>query len=169
MGKGSAPVNGGVASLNIPTIAAGNHSITAHYKPTKANYLEGATTAAFSVTQFIEADDDEGEDDVEEEEPEPVKSATKVTIKFVALKVKLAKKAVLNVTVSGSKPTGTITVLSKGKKIASFTLKAAAKGKAKITLPKFKKVGTYKITVKYSGSDLFKASTSKALNLKIVK
>ena len=166
---GSAPVNGGVASLNIPTIAAGNHSITAHYKPTKANYLEGATTAGFSVTQFVEADDDEGEDDVEEEEPEPVKTATKVTIKFVALKVKLAKKAVLNVTVSGSKPTGTITVLSKGKKIASFTLKAAAKGKAKITLPKFKKVGTYKITVKYSGSDLFKASTSKALNLKIVK
>ena len=156
---GSAPVNGGVASLNIPTIAAGNHSITAQYTPTTANYLEGATTAGFSVTQFIG-----------QQESEPVvKATTKVAATFVTPKVKLARKAVLNVTVSGSKPTGTITVLSKGKKIASFTLKAAAKGKAKITLPKFTKVGTYKITVKYSGSDLFTASQSKVLNLKIVR
>jgi len=156
---GSASVSGGVASLNIPTIAAGNHSITAHYKPTKANYLEGSTIAGFGVAQFVE-----------QQGPEPVvKTTTKVTAKFVAIKTKLAKKSVLNVTVSGSGPTGTITVLSKGKKIASFALKAAAKGKAKITLPKFKKVGTYKITVKYSGSGLFAASTSKALNLKIIK
>ena len=108
---------------------------------------------------------------VELDDPTRVGNVAAMTRKIGKLvgKTKLAKKSVLNVTVSGSQPTGTITVLSKGKKIASFALKAAAKGKAKITLPKFKKVGTYKITVKYSGSDLFKASTSKALNLKIVK
>lgn len=153
---GSVAVGGGIAKLSVPSMTFGEHFVTATFTPTNASY---ATVSASRSTDL---------GDEADEVEEIVKTPTSVTFKFTATKVKKTKKAIISVTVKGGKPTGKITVFDAKKKIATFTLKASAKGKAKITLPKIKKVGKHTITVKYSGSDNFKPSASKGLKLTIV-
>ncbi|MGN0064035.1 MAG: bifunctional metallophosphatase/5'-nucleotidase [Nocardioides sp.] len=73
--------------------------------------------------------------------------------------VRKKTKAKVTVTVTApTKVTGKVTLKVKGiKKV--FTGTVNAKGKVVFTLPKFKKAGKYKATVRYLGSDTVKAAT----------
>ena len=98
------------------------------------------------------------------------KSNSKVSSKPAKSSIKKNKSSKLKITVTAvgnSKPTGTVTVYAKGKKLKAYPLYASKSGKVTVTLPKFKKKGSYSITVKYSGSTNALASSSKAVKLKV--
>nr|WP_228514237.1 Ig-like domain repeat protein [Frondihabitans sp. VKM Ac-2883] len=85
------------------------------------------------------------------------KVATTHSTKGAALTVKVA--------VAKSTATGTITVKEGTKTLVAK--KALKSGKLSVTLPKLK-VGTHKLTVKYSGSSIWKTA-AKSVSVKIVK
>lgn len=96
------------------------------------------------------------------------KNAAKVTAKVSPKKIKAKKtKAKLAVKVSAGSPAATGKVTAKiGKKTVG---KATVKnGKATIKLKKFKKKGTYKIKVTYSGS-VYAKSATKTIKVKVRK
>lgn len=98
------------------------------------------------------------------------KSASKVAskpAKSTIKKKKTSKLAIVVAAVGNSKPTGTVTVYAKGKKLKAYSLSASKSGRITVTLPKFTKKGTYTITVKYSGSATVAASASKSVKLKV--
>ncbi|MDZ5663825.1 Ig-like domain repeat protein [Nocardioides sp. zg-1308] len=86
-------------------------------------------------------------------------------------RVKVGKKAKITVTLSVSgmaAPNGTVQVLDKGKKVASFTMAPVHKGKKTLTLAKLKK-GKHKLQVVYLGTSEVLGSKSKKIVLYIVK
>jgi len=98
------------------------------------------------------------------------KATSKSTLALGATSIKKGKtsKATVTVAVSGiPAPTGTITLYSNGKKVASYSLAASKKGKLAIVVPKIAKKSTVKLTVKYSGDANIGASTSAAKSLKV--
>ena len=89
------------------------------------------------------------------------KATTKVTIKPKSSKPKVGKKHEVTIRVSGiSKPTGTLTISVSGKKVTTVTLKSAANGVVKVTLPKITSKGTKTIKVSYSGNASVKSSSA---------
>lgn len=82
---------------------------------------------------------------------------------------KKSKKGTAKVTVKASgvsRPTGKVTVLDGKKSVGSGTLASKHKGVIKIKLKKKLKKGTHKLTVKYAGTGLVKAS-SKTYTVKV--
>jgi hypothetical protein len=79
----------------------------------------------------------------------------------------------IRVTTTGAKaakatPTGKVVVRVGGRKVRTVNLGAAAKGRAKVTLPKLA-VGRHKVTVVYRGSSAVKASKPTRLTLRVVR
>ena len=98
------------------------------------------------------------------------KSNSKVSSKPAKSSIKKNKSSKLKITVTAvgnTKPTGTVTVYAKGKKLKAYPLYASKSGKVTVTLPKFTKKGSYSITVKYSGSTNALASSSKAVKVRV--
>lgn len=97
-------------------------------------------------------------------------TTTKIsTPKKLRLKGKKRTKAKITVTVrtaDGKAARGKVVLRVKGKKIGTGTLKA--NGKVKITTKALKR-GTHRITARYAGTATTKASTSKAVKLRVVK
>lgn len=90
---------------------------------------------------------------------------------LTADRVKAKKRAKLGITltVTGlTGPNGTIQVLDKGKKIASFTMAPVHNGKKTLKLPKLKK-GKHKLQVVYLGTAGVFGSKSKKLKLYVTK
>jgi hypothetical protein len=88
----------------------------------------------------------------------------KATVKVTSLKaVKKGKQATLKVTIGTpvSKPTGTVKVTVNGKTI-NAKVKASAKGKVSIKLPKISKKGSYKVKTVFTPSGSTAKSTSKS-------
>jgi hypothetical protein len=117
---------------------------------TKSGFTDGsATTAAVAVARMS--------------------STVAGTLKADRVKLKKAAKLSVTLTVSGlSTPNGTIQVLDKGKKIASFTMAPAHNGKKTIKLTKLKK-GKHKLTVVYLGTGQVFGSKSKTIVLYVTK
>ena len=92
------------------------------------------------------------------------KLASKTTLK-VRKKATRKKAGALAVTVTGKhvKPAGKVTATLKvaGVKKAKKVTVRLKNGKASVKLPRAKKKGTYKVTVKYAGNANFKVSTRK--------
>ena len=108
-------------------------------------------------------------------EPKPVPvvkgaSTAKVSKVTYSKKTKKAKVAVA-VTGKKGKATGKATiVIKRGKATVAKKVVTLKNGKASWTSKKITKKGTYKVTVKYAGSKVYKASkTSKAKSFKIKK
>lgn len=97
--------------------------------------------------------------------------SSSITGSLKSNRVKASKKAKIGITltVAGlTGPNGTIQVLDKGKKIASFTMAPVHKGKKTLKLKKLKK-GKHKLQVAYLGSSQVLGSRSKKIVLYIVK
>jgi len=101
--------------------------------------------------------------------PAPVASSVALT----PSKAKVAVGKRLTVTAKVSAPgaagpvAGTVTVLEKGKKVASAPVSAS--GVVKIALPAHKKAGSYAVTAAFSGSAGIKASSSRPGSVTVTK
>ena len=82
-----------------------------------------------------------------------LKSTTPASLKASRIKVGKRGQAQRHASRSSDspRPTGTIQVLDKGKKIAQFTMAPVHKGKKTLKLPKLKK-GKHKLQVVYLGN-----------------
>ncbi|WP_170207899.1 amidase family protein [Rarobacter incanus] len=127
----------GKATLKVPGLTVGKHSLTARLLPGASN---GAARTATSAVVTV------------------AKAAAKVTLK-VAKKTTTKKrlKATITVKASGLKTvTGKVTVRVNGKKVKTVALK---NGKISVKLPKLKK-GKAKVRVTYAGSATTKVAKS---------
>ena len=100
------------------------------------------------------------------------KAISTTTAKVVKSPLKKSKKPQVVVTIKANgvpKPTGVIKIYSGTKLLKTVTLTASSNGKITITLPKFSKAKTYKLTAKYAGSGVVGASNSKTVSIKITK
>ncbi len=92
-----------------------------------------------------------------------------MTTKLVKKSVTSKSKAKLKVTVKvtgASRPTGTLVVYDRKKKIATVKLTSSRKGVVTVTLPKLAK-GKHRLTVAYSGSKSIAKKTSKVVTLTV--
>jgi hypothetical protein len=145
---GTGALANGTASVVLPKLAAGVHTLTVDYAGS-ATFAGSRTPVSLTVSVVVA----------------PVTVAD-AKVKAVAAKVPANKKAKVVVTVSSdSKPTGTVSV-SKGKKMLKAGV-ALKNGKATVKLPKLE-AGKYKLTVSYSGSDTIESATTK-VTLKVTK
>ena len=95
-------------------------------------------------------------------------STSGITLKSSSVKKKKKLKATILVKASGvAGPSGTVTVYSGTKKLATYSLSASKKGKLSVTLPKFKKKGKFQISVKYNGNSSINSSASAKKPLKV--
>ena len=145
-----APIPGATSSSYRLTAEDAGRDIAAVVTATKAGFADGAaTSSALSIGRM----------------------ASTVTGSLKANRIKASKKAKLGITltVAGlTGPNGTIQVLDKGKKIASFTMAPVHNGKKTIKLKKLKK-GKHKLTVVYLGTAQVFGSKSKPIVLYVTK
>jgi hypothetical protein len=97
--------------------------------------------------------------------------SSSITGSLKADRIKKSKRAKLGITLSVSglaTPNGTIQVLDKGKKIASFTMAPVHKGKKTLKLKKLKK-GKHKLQIVYLGTAQVFGSKSKKIVLYVGK
>jgi flagellar hook assembly protein FlgD len=101
-------------------------------------------------------------------DPKPGPAASTVTARLTKSKISTKDNTKVKVTVKtkGAAPTGKVQVRWGSKVLRTATLK---KGKATITVPKFKKARKYRLRVVYLGSSAVKASKSKLLSVRVVK
>jgi len=101
--------------------------------------------------------------------PAPVASSVSLTVG--AKKIKVGRKTPVTVRVSApgawAPVSGTVTVKENGRVVATGAV--GASGVVAVTLPAHKKKGTYALTAVYSGSAAVRASTSRAVSLKVRK
>ncbi|WP_297618064.1 hypothetical protein [Nocardioides sp.] len=145
-----APIPGATSSSYRLTPEDAGRDVSAVVTATKTGSNDGAaTSAAVSISRM----------------------ASTVTGSLKADRVKASKRAKIGVTlmVSGlTGPNGTIQVLDKGKKVASFTMAPVHKGKKTIKLKKLKP-GKHKLQVVYLGTSQVLGSKSKKIILYVVK
>ncbi|MDR1151465.1 MAG: Ig-like domain-containing protein, partial [Bifidobacteriaceae bacterium] len=97
-----------------------------------------------------------------------VGAKTRVTAKVAKAKIGRGTRATVKVTVKvpgSAKPTGKVAV-SWGSRTKAVTLKASAKGKVTVKLPRLSR-GTYRLTVRYVDSAGKATSSSKAVRLTV--
>lgn len=142
----TAPLVAGRAAIALPaTLGAGAHALVVEYSG-DANLLGSSAAVAADIAK--------------------VATTTKVKVAGKAsVKKGKAKSITITVTAAGGAPTGTVAIYDGSKKIASKSLK---NGKVSYSFSS-SKTGTHKLSAKYLGSANTKASTSKKVNLKVVK
>jgi hypothetical protein len=100
--------------------------------------------------------------------PAATAATTTTTLKLAATKIKVNKSSKATVTVKAlgapAPASGKVTIKVGRKTVGTGTVK---NGKAKITLKKFAKPGTYKLKATFTGSATYSASTSKTVKLKV--
>ncbi len=140
---GSGTLNGsGQATYSTSSLAVGTHSITAVY--------QGATDFGTSTSSAISQKVNKAATTSSVVGPSDPPVNTQVT--FTATVVPTASGSVA--------PTGTVTFYSGSTALGTVAINSQGQAMLPVT---FKKAGTYKITVKYSGDANFAASTSPAL------
>lgn len=147
--SGTAPINGQTGSTLALTAAHVGKAITYRSTATRGSETVASTSAPTSKVKAAPI----------------VQAASKVSIKAKASgkTKKIAKKVTLTVTVKTTpkvSPLGKVTITFKGKSTKKVIAPVNKQGKATVTLKKVKR-GTYTATVKYAGSALVKASTTK--------
>ncbi|PJJ58488.1 Ig-like domain-containing protein [Mumia flava] len=136
----------GKATFRLPSrLGVGRHQLKASFDSTNA-LVADATSGTRVLSVF--------------------KAPTKTKVK-VAKKPKRKAKGKLKVTVAGTpKAAGKVKVAVRGKGVKkSFTRKVRS-GSAKVTLPRLRKKGTYKVTVVYLGNGTHQKS-AKTLKIKV--
>jgi len=131
-GVTTAPVtlSGGSAKLTVgPFTTAGNRTVTVAFSGA-TGFADSQDTAIVRVIKAL-----------------PTIKVTKARGKVVVKKTR-AKLAVA-LAATGLQPTGKVTAKLGKRTLATGTLKS---GKATVKLPKFKRKGTFKVTVVYAGS-----------------
>ncbi|MFT4265150.1 MAG: Ig-like domain repeat protein [Nocardioides sp.] len=138
----------GTATVALPAgLGAGQHTVTATY-----NGSDATATSSGSATFTV------------------AKAASTSKLTLAASKIKKGKRVKATIAVSSSAtPTGVVKVYQGSKVLKSYTLAASANGKLTVTLPKFKKTGTYRLRVVYAGSANVAGSTSGTVTLKVKK
>ena len=139
---------GGTASLVLPkALAVGRHVVTARYLGSPTAKVSTATVAM-----------------------KVAKAPVKVAVK-VASKVKKGSKATakITVTVPGTsvKPVGTAVIKVNGKVVDRVSVRASNKGVVSVTLPKFTKKGTAKVTVTFGATTTTNTATSSTAKVKV--
>ncbi|MEI5675294.1 MULTISPECIES: family 78 glycoside hydrolase catalytic domain [unclassified Nocardioides] len=142
----TASVSNGTATAEIPAtaLAAGRHVLSLSYSGDAKN---AASTSAATVTIS--------------------KASTRISASVAPAKPKAGTRPKVKVvlTATGARPSGVVSVLKNGKKIASGRVNAA--GKVVIRLPK-QKAGRHKVRVVYNGSANF-AKSVKVVTVRVVR
>jgi|GEM_PF-3752609 len=144
-------VVGGKAKVRLPVRSAGTHAVSATFVPTTPATVAGSTSAVRRV--------------------KVTKALAVATVKL-SPKVKRSAKATVRITVKArgvGAPTGKVAIYDGKKKIKTVTLKKAHRGKRAVKIPRIKKLGTHKISVRYLGSANVKADRSPAKKLRVVR
>ncbi|MFV0435383.1 MAG: Ig-like domain-containing protein [Leucobacter sp.] len=147
----SGTLKSGAAKIKLNrAVAPGKRSVSVSYAGAKG-FKKSSATTSITVT----------------------KAKPSVSLKLSKSKVKTSQRATANVTVKlpGSLKGyayGKVTVYDGSKKIASKTLKASAKGKVSVKLPKLK-AGTHKIKVRMENGTVQSKRDSSAKTLKVVR
>lgn len=134
----STTLSGGSAAISLATLSPGTRQLTASYAG------DIATKPGVSAAKTV-----------------IVKKATPtVTIRLSTAYAKVRKtqvKVSVTMTLPGSaiKPAGTVYVRVNGRTVRTATVGAARQGRITVTMPRFTKRGTFKVTVKYGGSSTF--------------
>lgn len=151
-------LSSGKSVLATAKVAAGSTKASLKFVPLKASYslsasYTPATTAVKASTSAAKT-------------VKVAKGAATITTNKVAT-THSTKGAALTVKVAVSKSTATGTITVKEGTKTLVAKKALKSGKLSVTLPKLK-VGTHKLTVKYSGSSIWKTA-AKSVSVQIVK
>jgi hypothetical protein len=145
---GTVALSSGVASLNVATLAAGSHSITATYDGDTS--FGGSTSSAVVVTVSA---------------PALISTTTALT---APASVAIGASATLSATVtpsSGSAATGTVTFLAGQTVLGTASLSS---GKASYTISSVSlAAGTYSLTASYGGSTADSSSVSSIVTLTV--
>jgi len=126
----------GRAAIALATLRPGAHTLTASYAgdaATKAGVSAGHTVTVRKATPTVAFR----------------LSTAHAKVKRTRIKV--------SVTLTGSpiRPTGTVYVRVNGRTARTASVSAARQGRVTITLPRFTRKGTFKVSVKYGGSSTF--------------
>ncbi len=139
----TAPLSGGTAAIPLSTLGAGSHGLTASYSG------DSRTKTGTSVIKTV-----------------TVKKATPTvtfTLSTYKPRVNSTKvKVTVNLRIAGSsiRPANYAYVRLNGKTIKSMNISSSYQGTRSVTLPVFKKKGTFKISVRYQGSSNVYSRTS---------
>ena len=147
-GATAAPValSSGSAKLTVgPFTTAGNRTVTVAFSGA-TGFADSQDTAIVQVIKAL-----------------PTMKVTKARGKVVMKKTRA--KLTVAVAATGLKPTGKVTAKLGKRTLATGTLKS---GKAIVKLPKFKRKGTFKVTVVYAGSSHVETIT-KTIRVKVRK
>jgi hypothetical protein len=143
-------LTGGAASWVVPAATAvGSHRLVADFTPSASTALPSSSAAqSFSVTK--------------------APSAAAVSLPTASVSQVLTSRATVTITVPGvASPTGTVALKSGSTTIGTAALTPASGGKVTLSVPPFRKSGTYPIVVVYSGGANVAGSTSKAATLTV--
>ncbi|WP_019144238.1 Ig-like domain-containing protein [Aeromicrobium massiliense] len=130
---GTAPVTGGTATLALKGLKAGSHSLGARFVRTATAQSSAAAPVALTLNR----------------------DGSSTTLRLSRSASVFGTAVSGTVTVSGAKA-GTVTVTAGRAKV---TAPVSTSGTARFTLPRTLAVGSYKVTVRYSGSDTTEPSS----------
>jgi hypothetical protein len=150
-----AVVNGTGTFTTPADLPAGTYPVTATYAGT-VDAFGASANGSLSVTKAAATTVN--------------KATTATTLKLAKTKIKVDKSSKVTVTVkvvgTARPANGKVTIKVGGKIVGTGTVK---NGKASITIKKFTKRGTYKLTATFAGSADYAASTSKTVKLEVAK
>jgi hypothetical protein len=137
---GSANISSGAASVQLPSLAAGVHNLTAQY----AGNTNFAASVSSTVAETVNA---------------PAATPTATLLQTSASQIVAGQPVTLTATVSASSgtPAGTVTFLSGNTSLGTATLNGS--GSASIQMPSLA-AGSYNVTAQYAGNSSFGASAS---------
>lgn len=146
----SATLSRGTATVRVPgtALAPGAHSLTLRYNGS-TSVLGSSTAKKITVA----------------------KATSKTTNSLVRASVKRTAHGVLvvKVTAPGVTPTGNLTIYNGKSVLARATLKPAAHGTLRITLPVIRTVGKHSIHTSFAGSSTVAASSARAVTLTVTR
>ena len=136
---GSATISGGVATIQVPTMTAGLHNLTAHYAGTSSLN----PSASSNVVETVNA-------------PAAATTATALTASPNPATTNQAITLTATVTTATGTPTGTVTFFDGGTSLGSGNISS---GVASVQVPSFT-AGLHNLTAQYTGTSSFNASAS---------
>lgn len=141
-------VKNGVATVRI-SLTPGKHTLVATFTPSDAKAFKASSSAATTVTT--------------------AKAKSSIGAKLAAATLTYGKSTSVKVTIAstGNKPTGTVSIMS-GTKVLATNKATAASGTVVVKLPKLA-VGKHALTVKYSGDANVAQGTAKVGTLTVKK
>ncbi|WP_159542009.1 Ig-like domain repeat protein [Aeromicrobium sp. 9AM] len=144
------PLSGGTAAIPLPTLGAGSHGLTASYSGDSRT--KAGTSAITTVT-------------VNKATPTVTFTLSTSKPKVSSTKVKIT----VNLRIAGSsiRPANYVYIRLDGRTIKTMLISSAYAGTRSVSLPVFRKKGTFKLSVKYQGSSNVYSGTSSSKTITV--